>query len=61
MIAIDTEWILKRFGINVDPELAELATLLSMRFKNATDKKQFVKDALRAALGGASNVVNRER
>jgi len=61
MISIDTDWLLKRFGINVDPELAELGTLFSMRLKNAPDKKQFVKDALRAALGDGARMVTKGR
>lgn len=56
MIQIDTEWLLRRFGIEVDPEVMELATIFTMRLKNAPDKKRFLIDSLRAALGGAPNV-----
>ena len=52
MFTISPQWLLKQLGISdkVDPETAEMATMLLMRYQSAPDKSAFLKDALRKAL-----------
>ena len=61
MISIDPGWLMKKMGINADPELTELLTIFSMRLSSAPDKTRFIKDALRTALGTGGNVVTGRR
>lgn len=52
MFTISPQWVLKQLGISdsVDPETAQMATMLVMRYQAAPDKAAFVKDAIRKAL-----------
>lgn len=50
-ISVSPKWILERLGLDADPELVELLAQLSSRMSFAQDKRAFVKDCLRKALG----------
>lgn len=52
MFTISPQWLLKQIGLDgaVDPETAEMATLLLMRYQSAQNKPAFVKETLRKAL-----------
>jgi hypothetical protein len=50
MFNVDPKWVLKRLGVEADPELVELGTMFFLRLQNATDKKAFLKDCLRKAM-----------
>jgi len=52
MFSISPQWVLKQLGLDgaVDPEVAEMVTLLVMRYQNAPDKAAFAKETLRKAL-----------
>jgi hypothetical protein len=56
MFTISPQWLLQRLGLEgaVDPDTAEMATMLLMRFQNAEDKQEFVKKAIRGALAGTA-------
>jgi hypothetical protein len=55
MFTISPQWLLQRIGLEgaIDPETAEMAALLLMRFEAAPNKAVFVKETLRRALSVA--------
>ena len=50
MIILNPNWILERLGVDADPELMEYVTVFLMRYREAKNKKTFLKKALEKAL-----------